>query len=71
MNKVAVEEVQVGSTIAMLGGVVRVASFEADGEGIILGVSIGRLVNHPMPFKAGSHVEVVNMPANLAPWYGV
>lgn len=75
--KVEVEQLQVGQTIGMMGGAVRVtvAPKEAtdiwDEPMVQVGVSIGKLVDHPMKFTPGTEFDVLNMPADLAPWFGV
>lgn len=69
--KLPVTELVAGSTIAMLGGVVKVDDVFTDIDEIVVLVSIGNLKRHPLRFAMDAEVETVNMPNNLRGWYGV
>jgi hypothetical protein len=69
--KMPVTELQSGMTIGMLDGVVRVASIRKENDNIVVGVSIGKLKNHPVKFDMFAQVDVFKMPDNLRGWYGV
>lgn len=65
--KMKISEVVSGSHIGMLDGVVRFERYE---DGIAY-VSLGRLKNHPVHFEPDELVSVYDVPAAIAPWYGV
>lgn len=70
--KTLITDVVPGSVIGMLDGVVKVDEVRPMGDNsVTVYVSIGKLKRHPVPMKADTMVDVYNVPADVAPWYGV